>query len=70
MTVNMNDIGEDCDWDYDVVSNCNRGLDPVADMVAHRPPIRKVGSLIHGRVKPVTYKIYTCHFLALCLTSL
>ena len=26
----------------------------------------EIGSLVHNNVKPITYQIYTCHFLAWC----
>ena len=36
----------------------------VAESVDWRPRTREIGSSVPGRVKPLTYKIDTCHFLA------
>ena len=39
----------------------------VAESIERRPRVREIESLILGQVKPVTYKVDTCHFLAWCL---
>ena len=38
--------------------------DVVADSMERLLCMWEIGSLVPGRVKPVTYKIETCHFLA------
>ena len=40
----------------------------VAKSVEGRPRVREIDSLVPSRVKPMTCKIYTCHFLAWHLT--
>ena len=37
----------------------------VAESVEHRPRMREMGSLMPDCIKPMTYKIDNCHFLAL-----
>ena len=41
-------------------------LGTLAESVERRPRMSEIGNLVPSRVKPVTYKIYTCHFLAWC----
>ena len=36
----------------------------MAESVERRPQVQDTGSLVPGRVKPLTYKIDTCRFLA------
>ena len=36
----------------------------VPESVERGPRMREIGSSVPDRVKPMTYKIYTCHFLA------
>ena len=36
----------------------------VAELVERLLPVQEIGSSIPGRVKPMTFKIDTCHFLA------
>ena len=43
-------------------------LNAVAESVERRPPVREIGSSIPGRVKPMTYQIKTCRFIAWRLT--
>ena len=38
--------------------------------VEYSLPVRKVGSSMHGRVKPITYQIYPHYFLAWRFTLL
>ena len=40
--------------------------DVVAESVERRPRVREIGSLVPGQVKPMTYQIDTCRFLAWC----
>ena len=42
----------------------------VAESVERGPCMRKIGSSVPGRVKPMTYKIDACHFLAWYLALL
>ena len=41
----------------------------VAELEDRAPRMRELKSLVLGRVKPMTYKIDTCHFLA-CRSAL
>ena len=42
-------------------------MDGVTESVEHTSPVQKVRSLNPSSVKPMTYKIDTCHCLAWCL---
>ena len=46
---------------------CHLGLTQgvVAESVEREPPMREIRNSVSGRVKPMTYKTDTCHFLAL-----
>ena len=41
-------------------------LDAIAKLVEHWSRMRDIMGSNAGRVKPMTYKIYTCRFLARC----
>ena len=43
--------------------------DAVAELVECRLPVREVENLIPGRVKSMTYRIDTCHYLAWLMLS-
>ena len=43
---------------------CNTFEEPILWYLERRPPLQEAGSSIPGRVKLMTYKSDTCHFLA------
>ena len=45
-------------------------LGPVVESVEHGSRLREIVVSNHGRVKPMTYQIDTCRFLARCLALL
>ena len=46
------------------LSSCQHGQEAMAESLERMLPVRKVGSSSPGRVKPMTYQIGTCQYLA------
>ena len=40
------------------------GFSAVTESVERGPQVWEIWSLVPGRVKPMVYKMYTCHFVA------